>query len=67
MAIDPIYTEGEQNMPEAVDDQRTQICAVQGHLFNANIQAMVNDPESYVDQMPSKALCQRCGQEISLL
>lgn len=64
--IDPMYTEGEQAMPEAVDDQRTQVCAVQGHSFNESIQAMINDPESYTDQMPDKALCNRCGLELTL-
>lgn len=64
--IDPIYTEGEQTMPEAVDDQRNQICAVQGHSFNEAIQAMINDSASYVDQIPERSLCHRCGLEITL-
>lgn len=66
MAVDPMYTEGEQSMPEGVDEQRSQICAVQGHLFTETIQLMVNSPELYADRIPEKSLCKRCGSEIIL-
>lgn len=56
----------EERMPAGVPEQRKKICAITGHLFPANIRAMLKKPEAFADKLPKHALCSRCGQKITL-